>query len=57
LKKSSGSSKLATDLILKETKEIRAFLDHVIGQDQTKSNVGVGLQSLQTFNATNKTMK
>jgi ATP-dependent Clp protease ATP-binding subunit ClpX len=48
--KSTGSSKLA-DLILKP-KEIRAFLDqYVIGQDQTKSNVSCGLQSLQTFDA------
>jgi ATP-dependent Clp protease ATP-binding subunit ClpX len=50
--KSTGSSKLA-DLILKKPKEIRAFLDqYVIGQDQTKSNVSCGLQSLQTFDAT-----
>jgi ATP-dependent Clp protease ATP-binding subunit ClpX len=35
--KSTGSSKLAGDLILKKPKEIRAFLDqYVIGQDQTK---------------------
>jgi ATP-dependent Clp protease ATP-binding subunit ClpX len=35
--KSSGSSKLAGDLILKKPKEIRAFLDqYVIGQDQLK---------------------
>jgi ATP-dependent protease Clp ATPase subunit len=51
--KSTGSSKLAGDLILKKPKEIRAFLDqYVIGQDQTKkSNVSCGLQSLQTFDA------
>jgi hypothetical protein len=46
----NGSSKLASDLILKK-KEIRAFLDqYVIGQDQ-KSNVSCGLQSLQAFDA------
>jgi ATP-dependent protease Clp ATPase subunit len=51
--KSTGSSKLAGDLILKKPKEIRAFLDqYVIGQDQTKkSNVSCGLQSLQAFDA------
>jgi ATP-dependent protease Clp ATPase subunit len=43
----------------KKPKEIRAFLDqYVIGQDQTKSNVSCGLQSLQTFDAAAKwTMK
>jgi ATP-dependent Clp protease ATP-binding subunit ClpX len=42
--KSSGSSKLAGDLILKKPKEIRAFLDqYVIGQDQTKKVMSVAV--------------
>jgi ATP-dependent Clp protease ATP-binding subunit ClpX len=52
--KSTGSSKLAGDLILKKPKEIRAFLDqYVIGQDQTKSNVSCGL----AFDGNKWTMK
>nr|WP_315139969.1 ATP-dependent Clp protease ATP-binding subunit ClpX [uncultured Flavobacterium sp.] len=42
--KSSGSSKLVGDLILKKPKEIRAFLDqYVIGQDQTKKVMSVAV--------------
>jgi ATP-dependent Clp protease ATP-binding subunit ClpX len=42
--KSTGSSKLAGDLILKKPKEIRAFLDqYVIGQDQTKKVMSVAV--------------
>jgi ATP-dependent Clp protease ATP-binding subunit ClpX len=42
--KSSGSSKLIGDLILKKPKEIRAFLDqYVIGQDQTKKVMSVAV--------------
>ena len=42
--KSSGSSKLVGDLILKKPKEIRAFLDqYVIGQDQTKKVLSVAV--------------
>jgi ATP-dependent Clp protease ATP-binding subunit ClpX len=42
--KSSGSSKLIGDLILKKPKEIRAFLDqYVIGQDQTKKVMAVAV--------------
>jgi ATP-dependent Clp protease ATP-binding subunit ClpX len=42
--KSSGSSKLVGDLILKKPKEIRAFLDqYVIGQDQTKKVMAVAV--------------
>jgi ATP-dependent Clp protease ATP-binding subunit ClpX len=51
--KSTGSSKLAGDLILKKPKEIRAFLDqYVTDRTKLKSNVSCGLQSLQTFDAT-----
>jgi ATP-dependent Clp protease ATP-binding subunit ClpX len=43
LEESTGSSKLAGDLILKP-KEIRAFLDqYVIGQDQTKKVMSVAV--------------
>jgi ATP-dependent Clp protease ATP-binding subunit ClpX len=42
--KSTGSSKLAGDLILKKPKEIRAFLDqYVIGQDQLKKVMSVAV--------------
>jgi ATP-dependent Clp protease ATP-binding subunit ClpX len=42
--KSSGSSKLVGDLILKKPKEIRAFLDqYVIGQEQTKKVMSVAV--------------
>lgn len=42
--KSSGSSKLVSDLILQKPKEIRAFLDqYVIGQDQTKKVMSVAV--------------
>jgi ATP-dependent Clp protease ATP-binding subunit ClpX len=42
--KTSGSSKLVGDLILKKPKEIRAFLDqYVIGQDQTKKVMAVAV--------------
>ncbi len=42
--KSTGSSKLTGDLILKKPKEIRAFLDqYVIGQDQTKKVMSVAV--------------
>jgi ATP-dependent Clp protease ATP-binding subunit ClpX len=42
--KTSGSSKLSGDLILKKPKEIRAFLDqYVIGQDQTKKVMSVAV--------------
>ncbi len=42
--KSSESSKLVGDLILKKPKEIRAFLDeYVIGQDQTKKVMSVAV--------------
>lgn len=42
--KSSGSSKLIGDLILKKPKEIRAFLDqYVIGQEQTKKVMSVAV--------------
>lgn len=42
--KTSGNSKLATDLVLKKPKEIRAFLDqYVIGQDQTKKVMSVAV--------------
>lgn len=42
--KSSGSSKLIGDLVLKKPKEIRAFLDqYVIGQDQTKKVMSVAV--------------
>jgi len=42
--KSSGSSKVVGDLILKKPKEIRAFLDqYVIGQDQTKKVMSVAV--------------
>lgn len=42
--KSSGSTKLTEDLILKKPKEIRAFLDqYVIGQDQTKKVMSVAV--------------
>ena len=42
--KSSGSTKLVGDLILKKPKEIRAFLDqYVIGQDQTKKVMSVAV--------------
>ncbi|NMH27454.1 ATP-dependent Clp protease ATP-binding subunit ClpX [Flavobacterium silvaticum] len=42
--KSSGQSKLSTDLVLKKPHEIRAFLDeYVIGQDQTKKVMSVAV--------------
>lgn len=42
--KSSGSSNLVGDLILRKPKEIRAFLDqYVIGQDQTKKVMSVAV--------------
>jgi ATP-dependent Clp protease ATP-binding subunit ClpX len=42
--KSSSIAKIATDLILKKPKEIRAFLDqYVIGQDQTKKVMSVAV--------------
>ncbi|GEP49572.1 ATP-dependent Clp protease ATP-binding subunit ClpX [Flavobacterium noncentrifugens] len=42
--KTNGNSKLATDLVLKKPKEIRAFLDqYVIGQDQTKKVMSVAV--------------
>lgn len=42
--KTSGSSKVAVDLVLKKPKEIRAFLDqYVIGQDQTKKVMAVAV--------------
>lgn len=42
--KSSGQTKLSTDLVLKKPHEIRAFLDeYVIGQDQTKKVMSVAV--------------
>src|SRR6476620_5541509 len=42
--KTSASSKIIADLILKKPKEIRAFLDqYVIGQDQTKKVMSVAV--------------
>ena len=42
--KTSGKSKIVSDLILKKPQEIRAFLDqYVIGQDQTKKVMAVAV--------------
>jgi ATP-dependent Clp protease ATP-binding subunit ClpX len=42
--KSSGGTKLVTDLVLQKPKQIRAFLDqYVIGQDQTKKVMAVAV--------------
>jgi ATP-dependent Clp protease ATP-binding subunit ClpX len=42
--KSNSGAKIATDLILRKPKEIRAFLDeYVIGQDQTKKVMSVAV--------------
>ena len=42
--KSSSQAKIASDLILRKPKEIRAFLDeYVIGQDQTKKVMAVAV--------------
>jgi ATP-dependent Clp protease ATP-binding subunit ClpX len=42
--KSSATNKVATDLVLRKPKDIRAFLDeYVIGQDQTKKVMSVAV--------------
>ncbi|MEI7509823.1 MAG: ClpX C4-type zinc finger protein, partial [Flavobacterium sp.] len=42
--KTNSNAKIATDLILRKPKEIRAFLDeYVIGQDQTKKVMSVAV--------------
>jgi ATP-dependent Clp protease ATP-binding subunit ClpX len=44
IKSSPNTKKIATDLILRKPKEIRAFLDeYVIGQDQTKKVMAVAV--------------
>ncbi len=42
--KTNSNVKIATDLVLRKPKEIRAFLDeYVIGQDQTKKVMSVAV--------------
>ena len=48
-----SASKISNDFNLLKQEKIKDYLDdYIIGQDEVKKVISVGIQSLQTFNAT-----